>query len=99
MLKKRYFKTKKQCEVTFEFESDEAGRVELLCEENGWAPIEMKKTRKGPFRAKKRFPLEGDFEFLYRVDENSWVNDDSADDFRPNGLGGRNSVVKTTPAT
>jgi len=98
MLKKRFFKTKDECEVTFELESADAGSVELICEVNGWAPIAMKKTRRGPFRAKLRFPRESEFEFRYLVDGRSWLNDDGADAYRPNGLGGSNSVLDTTPA-
>ncbi len=98
MLKKKYFKTKEECEVTFELISEGAGRVELLCEANDWQPVEMKKLKKGPFRTKMRFPKERDFEFVYRVDQHAWVNDDAADAHRPNGFGGQNSVLDTTPA-
>ena len=39
----------------------------------------MKKSRKGPFRAKLRFPKEGRYEFRYLVDESRWINDAEAD--------------------
>ena len=54
----------------------------------------MKKVRKGPFRTKLRFPRESSFEFRYLVDDR-WINDDGADAYRPNGLGGENSVLDT----
>jgi hypothetical protein len=102
MLKKRFFKTKQECEVTFEYAPDQAGseadEVELLCEANGWEPVSMRKTKDGSFRAKMRFPKEREFEFLYRVDHKAWVNDDDADGTRANGFGGRNSVLDTNPA-
>ena len=96
MLKKRFFKTKDECEVTFELDADAAERAELVCEINGWQPVVMKKARKGPFRTKMRFPKEGSFEFRYLVDERSWINDAEADAFRPNGMGDENGVLSTT---
>ena len=96
MLKKRFFKTKEECEVTFELADADAGHAELVCEVNGWQPIQMKKIRKGPFRTKLRFPKEASFEFRYLVDDRTWINDDGADDYRANGLGGRNGVLDTT---
>lgn len=102
MLKKRFFKTKPECEVTFEIGVEEAGTdavtVELICEANGWRPVEMKKNKKGSFRTKMRFPNEGEFQFLYRVNEDAWLNDDTADDQRPNGFGGTNSVLRIDPS-
>jgi len=96
MLKKRFFKTKDECEVTFELAIEDASRAELVCEVNGWQPIQMKRARKGPFRTKLRFPKEGTFEFRYRVDERNWLNDDEADAYRANGWGGENGVLDTT---
>ena len=95
MLKKRFFKTKDECEVTFELADTEAEQAQLVCELNGWQPIEMKKARKGPFRTRLRFPKEGTFEFRYLVDNRHWVNDDAADAYRPNGLGDENGVLDT----
>jgi hypothetical protein len=102
MLKKRFFKTKSECEVTFELKPEETGddavTVELLCEANGWQPVEMKKNKSGAFRTKMRFPKEGEFQFLYRVNERAWLNDDTADAQLPNGFGGMNSVLRTDPS-
>ena len=97
MLKKRFFKTKDECEVTFEVEADTAETVELICEVNDWEPIPMKKAKKGPFKAKVRFPKEADFEFRYLVDGQAWLNEAQADELRPNGLGSQNSVLDTRP--
>ena len=98
MLTKRFFKTKNDCEVTFELDSGDAKSVTLVCESNGWKPITMKKGRKGGFRAKVRMPKEREFEFRYLVDGKAWVNDDEADAYRPNGFGGENGVLSTTTA-
>ena len=101
MVKKRFFKTKADCEVSFELAAAEANQVDLVCESNGWRPIEMKKTRKGKkstFRAKVRLPQEQQFEFRYLVDRSSWVNDDAADAYARNIFGTENCVLSTTPA-
>lgn len=95
MIKKRFFKTKDECEITFELEARENKRVELVCQANGWIPVEMKRSRKGPFRTRLRFPKEREFEFLYRLDEHVWVTDEQADAYRSNGMGGENGVFHT----
>lgn len=95
MLKKRFFKTKNECEVTFELDTADAGQADLVCDVNGWKPIRMKKAPKGPFRAKLRFPKDESFEFRYLVDKSRWINDADADDYRANGLGDANGVLDT----
>jgi len=95
MLKKRFFKTKDECEVTFELATEEGARADLVCEVNGWQPIRMKKAKKGPFRTKMRFPKGERFEFRYLVDDTRWINDPQADDYRANGLGDANGVLDT----
>ncbi len=97
MLKKRFFKTKTECEVVFELTPEGAQQVELVCEFNEWAPIEMKKNRRGAFRTKLRFPREKRFEFRYRVDQNIWLNDEDADGYQTNRFGGKNSILDTSP--
>lgn len=107
MLKKRFFKTKGECEVSFELTAADASQVELFCESNGWRPIEMKKTRKGAkngkgdpatFRAKVRLPQERRFQFRYLVDRSNWVNDEAADAYARNAFGTENGVLSTARA-
>lgn len=98
MLKKRFFKTKDECEVTFELADLDARNVALVCEANGWSPIEMRKSRKGDFRTRVRFPKERRFQFRYLVDERRWVNDDDADAFERNEFGSENGILDTAPA-
>lgn len=93
MLKKRYFKTKGEYDVTFSFPSD-AETVALVCEANNWEPIEMKKS-KGVFSTKVRIPADGRYQFRYLVDGSEWANDEAADDYVPNEHGTENSVVDT----
>ena len=95
MLKKKFFKTKDECEVTFEYSAENAEQVSLVCSANEWQPIAMKKAKKGPFRTKVRLPKEGQFQFRYLVNNEFWVNDESADAYAANEYGSENSVVVT----
>ena len=96
MLSKRFFKTVDECEVSFKVEPEDAERVELFIESNGWEPIPMKKLKSGPFKARVRLPLDQNVEFRYRVNEQRWINDEAADAYVPNEHGSENSVVDTS---
>ena len=96
MLKKKYFKTKDECEVTFELDSVDAESVALVTDVNGWQPVPMAKRQKdGVYYAKMRLPKESKFQFRYLVDGDSWINDSAADAYTANEFGGENSVVIT----
>ncbi len=96
MLKKKFFKTKEECEVTFEVNVENADQVALVSEHNGWEPIQMKRIKNGPFRTKIRLPKEGQFQFRYLVDGTNWHNDEAADAYWTNEHGSENSVIFTT---
>ncbi len=99
MLKKKYFKTNDLCEVTFEHEA-EAKEVALVSESNEWQPIEMKKRRKdGVFYTTLRLPNNGQFQYRYLLNNDSWSNDPAADGYVANEYGGENSVVDTSKVT
>ena len=97
MLKKKYFKTKEECEVTFEFGSNGAKEVQLMGEFNNWKPIAMKKvkSKNAAFKTKVRLPKDSQFQFRYLIDDTVWENDEAADAYCPNGQGTENSVVYT----
>lgn len=95
MLKKKFFKTKDECEVTFEISVENAKQVALVSEHNGWEPIQMKQLKKGPFQTKIRMPKAGQFQFRYLVDGTDWQNDDAADAYWANEHGSDNSVIFT----
>lgn len=96
MLKKKFLKTKGECEVTFEYATP-ADEVALVCEANGWEPVAMKKS-KGAFSTKMRLPMDSEYQFRYLVDGGNWANDEAADAYRPNEHGTTNSVVNTYSA-
>ena len=97
MLKKKFFKTKEECEVTFEFNIDGANEVALVGEFNNWEPITMKKAKKSgsPFKTKVRLPKDGRYQFRYLIDQTVWENDEAADAYWANDQGTDNSVVFT----
>jgi 1,4-alpha-glucan branching enzyme len=99
MLNKRFFKTKDEVEVTFEFSHKPAETVALVGEFNNWQPVEMKKIKKtGAFKTKLRLPKNSQFQFRYLVNGSEWENDDAADAYWQNEHGTDNSVVDTHQA-
>ena len=95
MLKKKYFKTKEECEVTFELLA-EAHDVALVSESNGWEPVTMKQRKKdNAFYTRVRLSNENQYEFRYLIDGSLWANDEAADGYVSNEFGGQNSLVKT----
>jgi 1,4-alpha-glucan branching enzyme len=98
MLTKKFFKTKNEAEVSFEFERADVTSVALVGDFNDWQAIEMKfnkKTKK--FKTKVRLPKGGIFHFRYFLNDTEWENDYNADQYLPNEFGSENSVVITTP--
>jgi hypothetical protein len=99
MIKKRFFKTKDEVEVTFEYEESEGvNSVTLVSEHNNWQPLEMPKLKRGTFQIKERLPKNGRFQFRYLVNGEIWLNDEDADDHVLNEHGSQNSVVDTSEA-
>lgn len=99
MLTKRFFKTKAEAEVTFEFKASSDKNVALAGDFNDWQPVAMKYVKKdNVFRTKVRLPVEQDFQFKYLVDQEKWENDHAADNYQINAFGTDNSVVSTIRA-
>jgi hypothetical protein len=98
MISKKFFKTKDECEITFEYDAD-VESVQLVASGNNWEPINFSKRRKdGVFFTKVRYPNNTEVQFRYLVDGSDWVNDPEADDYVTNEHGSQNSVINTTPA-
>lgn len=96
MLKKKFFKTKSEAEVTFEFSRDDIKSVALAGEFNEWKPRKMNYVKKDKvFRAKLRLPNDTAFRFKYLLDNETWENDYQADEYVPNSFGTEDSVVIT----
>ena len=96
MLNKRFFKTKNEAEVTFEFSHPDADDVCLLGEFNDWQPMPMKLNKKlGVFKCKQRLPVDKEFHFRYLINGKQWDNDHHADGYSANNFGTENSIVNT----
>ena len=99
MLNKKFFKTKPETEVVFEFSRDDVKSVKLAGEFNDWVPTAMKLDKKsGAFKLKMRLPTEAEFEFKYLLNDAEWENDYQADAYVPNDQGTENSVISTKAA-
>ena len=97
MLTKKFFKTKDEAEVTFEFFKVGSESVSLVAEFNDWQPLKMKYIKKdNVFRTRVRLPKNAEFHFRYLVNDLNWENDFAADAYMPNTYGSDNSVVTTT---
>lgn len=94
MLTKRYYKTKNEVDVTFQYDG-EANEVDLVCEINNWEPVAMTRNQ-GAYKRKMRLPGNSRFQYRYLVNKSDWVTDPGADAQWPNEYGETNSVVDTT---
>jgi len=96
MLTKRFFKTKDEVEVTFDFSREDLKSVALAGEFNDWKPVSMKLIKKDKsFRTKIRLPKGGEFKFKYLLNDKEWENDYKADRYIANSLGTEDSIVST----
>lgn len=96
MLTKKFFKTKEEAEITFEFDRHDVASVSLCADFNNWQAIEMKFNKKTQtFKTKVKLPKGENFHFKYLLDNAEWENDDKADLYLPNEFGSDNSVVST----
>ncbi|WP_162047805.1 isoamylase early set domain-containing protein [Vibrio taketomensis] len=97
MINKRFFKTKDEVEVTFEMPQECADQsVALVADFLDWQPALMKKVAKSQsFKFKTRLPKGQQFEFRYLVDNERWINDPKADQYKPNVFGEDNGLVNT----
>jgi len=97
MLTKKFFKTKDEAEVTFEFNRSDVKTAVLVGDFNDWQAIEMKFNKKTKsFKTKVRLPKGQAFHFRYLLNDSEWENDYNADQYLPNEFGTENSVVNTT---
>ncbi|GLO61146.1 1,4-alpha-glucan-branching protein [Vibrio sp. MACH09] len=96
MLKKRFFKTKDEVEVTFEWPQGEESSVAVAGDFNGWeaAPLKLNKKNKA-YSLRVRLAKDSSFQFRYLIDNETWENDPAADDYVRNSFGSDNSLIST----
>ncbi|SPT72037.1 Uncharacterised protein [Anaerobiospirillum thomasii] len=96
--------TEKRLTVSFYIKKEaaqQATRIDLLCEHNGWQPVAMKPQKNGTFRGSITVDREGQKSYQYRfkltMPDGSvkFDNDWDAELYQPNPFGGDNSVFTT----
>jgi hypothetical protein len=85
-------------EVTVTFSLPASGRrVAVAGDFNGWSRDATPLLSRGDVAsASVTFPVGRRYAFRYVDQDGNWFNDDDADDFEPNSLGGTNSVLDLT---
>lgn len=97
MIKKKFFKTKPTCRVTFELpKTIEAKAANLVGEFNDWDTVAtpLKKV-KSVWKATLELEQGREYQFRYLINGSEWHNDDEADAYVSNNVDGDNSVVVT----
>lgn len=99
-LKKRFFKTKDTCKVTFVLPEEAAAgakKVQLLGDFNSWNSEKAQAMilKKGEYSATLDLEVGREFQFKYLIDNKTWENDWAADDYVVSSIGAENSVVQT----
>ena len=95
MIKKRFFKTKDEVEVTFDIAiPEEVEGVSVVCDATGWEGVPMRSVA-GGWRARLRLPIDRHVQFRYLASGNLWITDDAADWYVDDAHGNQNGVVDT----
>ncbi len=95
MLKKRFFKTKDEVDVTFETTiAHDVEGVSVLCDIKDWTPVEMRRVGDA-WKARMRLPVDRHVQYRYLASGGWWLNDEAADAYVANEYGTDNSVVDT----
>lgn len=83
-IKKRYFRKKGICKVTFgisESEGDPIRKAHVVGEFNNWSrsATPMKRSNKGGFKVSLDLKPGQEYQFRYLLDDNHWDNDTESD--------------------
>lgn len=97
MIKKRFIKSRKTCQVTFHLPPKiKAKSAVLVGEFNGWDKTSTPLKRvKGTWKTTVELDQNKTYQYRYLVNETEWHNDWEADKYVPNFIDGDNSVVET----
>jgi 1,4-alpha-glucan branching enzyme len=71
------------------------GKVSVVGDFNGWDPFAhpLRPRRNGTRSAVVTLPPGRRFAFRFLVEGGRWHDDDTAETFEPNGVGGHNAVI------
>ena len=97
MIKKRFFKTKDEVEITFEWPQavGTTKTVAVSGDFTQWQATPMKLNKKKVFSLKLRLPKDEQYQFRYLINGSEWQNDPSADAYIQNAFGSDNGLVST----
>jgi 1,4-alpha-glucan branching enzyme len=99
-IQKKYLKSKPVCKVTFSLAKEQvagADQVAVVGDFNNWDATSnvMAALKSGGFKLQLDLPKDETFEFRYLADGIIWVNDESADAYKPAGVGYDDNCVLT----
>lgn len=103
MLKKRFFKTKTTCKITFELpkeqqpEGIEIETISVLGDFNNWdaAATPLRKVKGGTWKEIVDLEVDNQYAFRYYINNNIWYNDPKADGYALGDQGSENCLVST----
>jgi 1,4-alpha-glucan branching enzyme len=98
VIKQSPVKGKHQVKVSFILPSDAVtGRVSVVGDFNDWDPTAhpLRPRSNGTRSVAVTLPAQRRFAFRYLDESGAWHDDDAAQEFQENGLGGVNGVVNT----
>jgi 1,4-alpha-glucan branching enzyme len=98
VIKQSPVKGKHQVKVSFILPSDRVtGKVSVVGDFNGWDPTAhpLRPRSNGTRSVAVTLPAQRRFAFRYLDESGRWHDDDGAQEFQENGLGGVNGVVTT----
>ncbi|MDM8528016.1 isoamylase early set domain-containing protein [Anaerolineales bacterium HSG24] len=104
MIKKRFFKTKDHCKVTFELpegqlpEGVEVEKINLVGDFNDWnqEATPLRKLKGGTWKEIVELDINKEYNFRYVVNDDIWYNDPEADGYVSGDQGSENCIVNTT---
>lgn len=99
MIIKKFIKSKPVVDVTFQLPREvQANKAVVAGEFNNWDTTAnpMHKSR-GVWKTTLKLATGREYQFRYMVNDSEWHNDDAADSYVSNNLGGINSVISAPP--
>ena len=98
MIKQTPVKGSKKVKVNFVLPKEStAGKVSVVGDFNDWDPFvhPLRPRSNGTKSVTVTLPVSQRFAFKYLDDDGRWLDDDNADEYVDNGVGGLNSVLQT----
>lgn len=95
MISREFTPKRTICKLTLSLPEDWAEKeVAVAGDFNNWDTEANKlKKKDGTWSTTLRLKPNNKYEFKYLIDQERWVNDDEADQYKPNEFGTENSVV------